>query len=137
MSQIPIIIPVTLLVNDGVQNSLFAETMNIIVLNDYPIFNVPVVDQRVPVGQTTNYLLPNNDPEGFTNTLTLSSALLPYVTFVSSPLPATFTFNPTYSVAATTIPISLSLFDGAMTSLNTFNLIVVNNPPVFTSALLD
>ena len=109
--------------------------MNIIVLNDYPIFNVPVVDQTVPVGQTRNYLLPNNDPEGFTNTLTLSSALPPYVTFSSSP--ATLHFIPTYSVAATTIPISLSLFDGAMTSLNTFNLIVVNNPPVFTSALLD
>ena len=111
--------------------------MNINLLNDYPIFTVPVVDQTVSVGQTRNYLLPNNDPEGFTNILTLLSVLPSYVTFVSSPLPATFTFNPTYSVAATTIPISLSLFDGAMTTLNTFNLIVVNNPPVFTSALLD
>ena len=109
--------------------------MNIIVLNDYPIFTVQVVDQTVSVGQTSNYILPNNDPEGFTNILTLLSALPSYVTFSSSP--ATLHFTPTYSVPATTIPISLSLFDGAMTTLNTFNLIVVNNPPVFTSALLD
>ena len=35
------------------------------------------------------------------------------------------------------IPISLSLFDGAMTTISTFNLIVVNNPPVFTQPLID
>jgi hypothetical protein len=109
--------------------------MNINVLNDYPIFTVPITDQTVSVGQISNYLLSNNDPEGFTNTLTLLSALPSYVTFSSSLV--TLHFTPTYSVAATTIPISLSLFDGAMTTLNTFNLIIVNNPPVFTSALLD
>ena len=42
-SLIPTIIPVTLVVNDGAQDSII-DTMNIIILNSVPVFTNPLVD---------------------------------------------------------------------------------------------
>jgi len=48
-----------------------------------------------------------------------------------------FTIAPTLTLLPASYPILVSIFDGAMTTTSTFNVIVINDPPVFIQALAD
>ena len=44
-----------------------------------------------------------------------------------------FTITPTITLLSASYPITVSLFDGAMTTTSTFNVIVINLPPTFVT----
>jgi hypothetical protein len=46
----------------------------------------------------------------------------------------TFTLAPLPSDPIGTYPVTITLFDGAMTAISSFNVIIVNNPPSYNPA---
>lgn len=84
--------------------------MTINVLNEVPLFTVPLVDQYLHVSKSVEYQIISSDPEGYTNTVTQIG-----IPLFGSLTGDKFTFVPTYSeVNGTSYPISVSIFDGAM-----------------------
>ena len=57
----------------------------------------------------------------------------PFVSLIGN----VFTIAPTLTMLPAIYPISVSLFDGVMTTTSTFNVIVINDPPVLIQALPD
>jgi hypothetical protein len=107
--------------------------MNINVLNDVPVFSSALVTQYVSVGHSHSYTIVDIDPEGFSNTVSVTG-MPGFMSFLAN----IFTISPLFSEKNGTIyPVIVSLSDGAMISTSTFNVIIINLPPAFVPLIIN
>lgn len=107
--------------------------MSITVINLIPTFTTALTDKTLFRGTTVLYPLSVNDPEGFT-VIVSYTPVNTWMTISGS----TLSIAPPIATLTGIYPITVTLFDGAMYATSTFNVIVNNNPPIFTSTpLLD
>ena len=121
----------TVTISDGA-NTAVTSTFSITLVNLPPAFATPPVTQSISVGNTVPYPLPAAvDPEGATVIITLSSPAL----FIS--LSGTnIIMTPSLSLITDigTFLVTLTLSDGFNIVTVTFNVVVANLPPAFSSA---
>ena len=93
----------------------------------WPSFPYSPSTKAILVGHTGTFTLPL---AADCNSLTMSSlSAYPYITYSGTGCSGTFTILPGYSIAAITIPITLTLTDGIHTSTDTLTINIQNDPP--------
>ena len=99
--------PITVTALDGAVTASWL--FNVIILNNIPTFDVPLIDQTICRGRSTVYPLLVSDPDGFTVIVTY----LPIKSYISVQ-GHNLIIAPQITNTIETTAITLTLFDGAM-----------------------